>query len=108
MDGGYMVGDRYILEDATMSEIIAAAYGLDPANVQGGPSALDWDHFDIIAKASPSTSRETLQLMLQSLLAERFHLVVHKGAAPMPVVRTHVAERRDPAEGIKRQRRVWL
>ncbi len=84
MDGGDVVGGRYVLYDATMSEIIAAAYGLDPANVQGGPSWLDWDHFDIIAKAPPSTSRETLQLMLQSLLAERFHLVAHKGTAPMP------------------------
>ena len=84
MDGGNLVGDRYILYDATMTQIIATAYSLDSANVQGGPSWLDWDHFDIIAKAPQSASRETLQLMLQSLLAERFSLVVHKGTAPMP------------------------
>jgi len=52
--------------------------------VHGGPSWLDWDHYDIIAKAPPSTSREALQLMLQSLLAKRFSLVVHMGTAPMP------------------------
>jgi uncharacterized protein (TIGR03435 family) len=84
MDGGDVVGDRYILYDATMTEIIAEAYRLNPANVQGGPSWLDWDHFDIIAKAQPTTSKEALQLMLQSLLAERFSLVAHKGTAPMP------------------------
>ena len=84
MDGPNLFGDRYVLRQATMTEMIAAAYKLDPANVHDGPDWLDWNHYDIIAKAPPSTSRETLQLMLQSLLAERFSLVVHKGIAPMP------------------------
>jgi len=84
MDGPSLFGDRYILRQGTMTQMIAVAYKLDPANVHGGPSWLDWNHYDIIAKAPPSTSRETLQLMLQSLLAERFSLVVHKGTAPMP------------------------
>ena len=84
MDGPNLFGDRYILHQATMTQMIATAYHLDPANVHGGPSWLDWDHSEILAKAPPSTSRETLQLMLQSLLAKRFGLVVHKGTAPMP------------------------
>jgi uncharacterized protein (TIGR03435 family) len=84
MDGGNLAGDRYILQQATMTEIIAAAYNLDPTNVQGGPSWLDWDHFDIMAKAPPATPRSTIQLMLQSLLAQRFNLVVHTGSAPLP------------------------
>ena len=84
MDGGDLSGDRYILRQATMTQIIAAAYHLDSDMVQGGPSWLDWDHFDIEAKAPPKTSKETIRLMLQSLLAQRFHLVVHNGTAPMP------------------------
>jgi uncharacterized protein (TIGR03435 family) len=84
MDGPNLFGDRYILYQATMTEMIAVAYHLDPANVHGGPSWLDWDHYDIIAKAPPSTSREALQLMLQSLLAKRFSLAIHKGTVPMP------------------------
>lgn len=84
MEGGDLAGDRYILHQANMTEIIAAAYKLDPSNVQGGPSWLDWDHFDIIAVAPPTTSKAMIRLMLQSLLAQRFNLVVHTGSAPMP------------------------
>ncbi len=83
--GGDLSGDRYELRQATMTRLIAAAYNLEPIYVQGGPSWLDWDHFDIEAKAPPTTSKEALRLMLQSLLAQRFSLVVHRGTAPMPV-----------------------
>ena len=84
MDGGALRGDRYIVHQATMVDLIAAAYGLDPSNVQGGPTWLETDRFDIIAKAPPTTSKDTIKLMLQSLLADRFKLVVHTGSAPMP------------------------
>jgi uncharacterized protein (TIGR03435 family) len=84
MDGGALRGDRYIVHQATMVDLIAAAYGLDPSNVQGGPIWLETDRFDIIAKAPPTTSKDDLKLMLQSLLADRFKLVIHTGSAPMP------------------------
>jgi uncharacterized protein (TIGR03435 family) len=84
MDGGALRGDRYIVHQATMVDLIAAAYGLDPSNVQGGPIWLETDRFDIIAKAPPTTLKDTIKLMLQSLLADRFKLVVHNGSAPMP------------------------
>jgi uncharacterized protein (TIGR03435 family) len=82
--GGDLSGDRYDLRQATMTLIIAAAYNLEPEYVQGGPSWLDWNHYDIEAKAPPTTSKEAVRLMLQSLLAERFSLVAHTGTAPMP------------------------
>lgn len=84
MDGGTITGGRYILHQATMTEIVAAAYNLAPENVQGGPSWLDWNHYDIEAKAPATTSKDTVRLMLQSLLKQRFNLVVHTGSAPMP------------------------
>ena len=49
-----------------------------------GPSWLDWDRFDVAAKAPPATTRNNLNLMLQKLLADRFQLVVHKDTKPMP------------------------
>ena len=84
MDGGNLNGDRYTLHQATLADMISAAYNLDSSNVQGGPSWLDWNRFEIVAKAPPSTSKADLRLMLQSLLKERFNLVVHQGSAPMP------------------------
>lgn len=84
MDGGNLHGDRYVLHQASVAEMIASAYKTDVTNVQGGPSWLEIERFDIQAKAGPGTSEENLRLMLKSLLADRFHLVVHNGTAPMP------------------------
>jgi uncharacterized protein (TIGR03435 family) len=84
MDGGNLHGDRYALRQASMADMIAEAYHLDTANVQGGPSWLEMDRFEVSAKATPATSHDDLRLMLSSLLADRFHLVVHNGSAPMP------------------------
>lgn len=82
--GGELYGDRYVLHQATMLDLIATAYGLDADNVQGGPIWLETDRFDIIAKTTPGTSKATLSLMLRSLLVERFKLVAHTGSKPMP------------------------
>jgi uncharacterized protein (TIGR03435 family) len=81
--GGQLRGDRYYFRQATMAQLIASAYGVDARNVQGGPWWMEWDHFDIVANAPPSAKPADLQLMLRSLLLDRFHLVVHDGTAPM-------------------------
>ena len=79
MDGGILRGDRYVLRQATMVDLIASAYGVDTGYVQGGPTWLETDRFDVIAKAPPTTPLPTIKLMLRSLLADRFKLVVHNG-----------------------------
>ena len=84
MDGGNLNGDRYVIHQATLADLIATAYNLDSTHVQGGPSWLDWDRFEIVAKAPPTTSKADLRLMLQALLKDRFSLVTHEGSAPMP------------------------
>ena len=84
MDGGELNGDRYVVHQATLADLIATAYNLDSTHVQGGPSWLDWDRFEIVAKAPPTTSKADLRLMLQALLKERFSLFTHEGTAPMP------------------------
>jgi uncharacterized protein (TIGR03435 family) len=84
MHGGTLHGDRYTLRQATMVDLIASAYSLDPKTIQGGPSWLEFDRFDIVAQAPPGTPAATLKLMLRSLLAERFGLVAHKDTAPLP------------------------
>ena len=84
MDGGNLNGDRYVIHQATMADLIATAYNLDTANVKGGPNWLEWDRFEVSAKAPPTTSKADQRLMLQALLRERFNLVTHEGNAPMP------------------------
>ena len=91
-----MRGDRYILRQATMVDLIATAYGVDASNVQGGPIWLETDRFDVIAKVPATTTPATAKLMLRSLLQDRFQLVIHNGSKPMPafVLTTGKASRR--------------
>lgn len=85
MRGGLIRGGRYELHNATMLDLIRTAYDVDPAKVLGGPSWLEQDRFDVIAKTPSDTSIETAKLMLQALLADRFKLAVHNDTKPMPV-----------------------
>lgn len=69
------------MNNVTLAECLKFAYGLTD-NVQlDGP---DWIKrkgeflYDIIAKAPADTPHERLQLMLQTLLTERFQLVLHR------------------------------
>ncbi len=84
LDGPHLEGDRYVIYQATMATLIANAYSLDEANIQGGPSWLEFNRYDIVAKTAATTSNADQKLMLRALLAERFQLVVHDGMAPIP------------------------
>jgi Protein of unknown function (DUF3738) len=87
MRGGQLRGDRYILRGATMVDLVANAYNVDPLNVLAGPAWLELDRFDIFAKAPRTTSPDDVRLMLRALLAQRFHLVAHTdGSAAAPAV----------------------
>ena len=77
-------GERYEIRNATMVDLIGLAYGFNSLNILGGPSWLEMDRFDVIAKTPPQTSPETQKPMLQALLAERFKLVVKEETKPMP------------------------
>jgi uncharacterized protein (TIGR03435 family) len=57
---------------------------VDGDKVLGGPNWLETDRFGIVAKAPAATPPETVKLMLQSLLADRFKLVVHKDTKSQP------------------------
>ena len=84
MQGGVVRSGRYELRQATMLDLIATAYGVDPDTVFGGPAWLELDRFDVIAKVPSDTSPEGAKAMLQELLAQRFHLVVHRDNKAVP------------------------
>jgi uncharacterized protein (TIGR03435 family) len=74
---------RYV----TMRALITLAYkeAIRGDWVMGGPGWLDSDYFDLIGKAPPGTPMDAERLMIQAVLAERFHLAVHREQKPMPV-----------------------
>jgi uncharacterized protein (TIGR03435 family) len=77
-------GGRYEIKTATIVDLVRFAYGFDADKILGGPSWLEMDRFDVTAKVPTESSPDDQKLMLQSLLAERFHLVVHKDTRPLP------------------------
>jgi uncharacterized protein (TIGR03435 family) len=81
----FLPGGRVELPNFTMKSLIVGAYGVRENMVTGGPNWLDSDRFDIVAKAASDTPLPTLRLMIQTLLAERFKLVIHREDKVMPV-----------------------
>jgi len=84
MRGGSLHGTRYDLRNASMLDLISTAYDVDGDKVLGGPSWLEMDRFDVLAIAPSKTPKEALHQMLQSLLRDRFNLVVHPETKPLP------------------------
>lgn len=68
----------YRVRQATMVDLIRLGYGVDADKVIGGPHWLELDRYDLAAKVPAGTTREGVRPMLQSLLAERFRLVVRQ------------------------------
>jgi uncharacterized protein (TIGR03435 family) len=71
-------GGRLEVTNLTLKSILQLAYGVKGYQLTGGPAWLDTDRFDIVAKASGDASRAELLAMLQTLLADRFQLKVHR------------------------------
>jgi uncharacterized protein (TIGR03435 family) len=76
MDMG-SVPDRVSLMGATVGQLINVAYNVALARITGGPQWLSTDRFDVIARADMPVSVAQKQLMLRTLLADRFKLAIH-------------------------------
>jgi len=88
--GGLLRGNRYELRNATMVDLIRAAYNAQPERITGGPSWLEWNRFDIAALTAENTPPERIREMLKTLLAERFKLAVREDLATTTVMALRV------------------
>lgn len=93
MDSGFLPGGRYQLRSATLVDLISTAWSVDSQAVFGGPSWLESDRFEIIAKAPPASTEAERAVMLRSLLTDRFKLVFHKDEKPVTVYALTVGKR---------------
>lgn len=75
----------YRAVNAPLRTIIRDAYALQGFQLVGGPSWLDAERFDILAKAEGNPTPEQERLMLRTLLAERFALSVHAETRELPL-----------------------
>lgn len=88
---------RLTFIQVTLRDLIMLAYGVGARQIQG-PSFLNGvpdapaDRFDIAAKVPAGATREQVPLMLQTLLAERFHLSFHRENKTMQIYALEVAK----------------
>ena len=75
----------------SMKNLLMAAYNL-PVNQVFGPPWIDSEHYDIVAKVPPGSTKEQVNVMLQNLLADRFQLVVHRETKEIPLYELVVAK----------------
>jgi uncharacterized protein (TIGR03435 family) len=66
-----------VLTGQTLKGLICNAYQVKDFQVTGGPKWIDGDRFDVNAKAAGAEEGRQLLAMLQTLLADRFQLVIH-------------------------------
>jgi uncharacterized protein (TIGR03435 family) len=75
---------RLTCSNVSLSKLIIQAY--DVKNFQlSGPDWLNSEIYDIAATMPPATSTDQVLLMLQSLLAERFQLKLHRETKEVPM-----------------------
>jgi uncharacterized protein (TIGR03435 family) len=77
--------NRVSARSVSLLNLIVAAWRVQPFQVTGGPGWLDLDEFDLDARAASASGKEQLGAMLQSLLAERFHLSLRRDTKEMRV-----------------------
>jgi len=70
--------------------LVAEAYGVRYDQVSG-PTWVQTEAYSIVAKVPPDTTKQEFNLMLRSLLAERFHLAVRHEPKVVPVYVLSVA-----------------
>jgi len=76
----------------TARQLILQAYQLKPYQLSGGPDWLNSDRFELAAKAAGPAEPDELCRMLQTLLAERFQLAIHRETRETPVYAMSVAK----------------
>lgn len=67
----------------TLWNLVQRAYGVELDQVNG-PPWIRQEWYSVKAKIPPGTSMADFRLMLQHLLAERFHLAVHRETLEVP------------------------
>ncbi len=70
---GYMV-----IQNQTLRGLIRIAYHLNDSHVTGGEKWVDTDRFEVEARAGSPLDEKDMLPMLQTLLADRFKLALHK------------------------------
>ena len=90
--------DSYTAQNIQLKSVIADAYNVKDDAIVNAPSWINSTSYDINAKITgsadappPKISGPERSLMLQSLLAERFNLAVHRETKDAPIYKLEIA-----------------
>jgi uncharacterized protein (TIGR03435 family) len=78
-------GGRFRASATTVKYLMEWAYTIQPSQHSGGPSWMNSDRYDIVAKAEGNATDAQQKLMVQTLLADRFQLKFHREKKNLPV-----------------------
>jgi uncharacterized protein (TIGR03435 family) len=82
---------RIRFTDVPLSVLIMRAYDVQSFQVSG-PSWMESQRFDIVAKVPGGATKEDARIMLGNLLADRFKLKLHKGSKEISIYELVVAK----------------
>jgi hypothetical protein len=93
-------------QNATLKRYTTSAYSVSPHQIGSGPDWIDSQHIDIQAKADqPIDADDALNLMLHSVLADRFRLTLHRETRTASTYILEVAKkspRLEVSQGVQR------
>lgn len=69
--------------NVTLKDVIGKAYSVQSYQITG-PDSIETERFDIAAKIPVEAARDQIPGMLQSLLADRFNLMIHRETKELP------------------------
>jgi uncharacterized protein (TIGR03435 family) len=91
--------DSLTLRNLNLRLLIQTAYNLREDQISGGPKWVSSQGFDIVGKAdaailqlSDAERLQRMKLMLRSLLAERFHLILRREMKDVPAYTLDIAK----------------
>lgn len=111
-----MGGDPGRIDYANVSllNLITRAYDVKDYQVSG-PGWLNSERYDVTATMPKDTPKEIVQLMMQNLLSERFHLKLHREKKDLPAYALVVAkggpkmkQAETPAAAAPAKRGIWM
>lgn len=80
-------GKRFVTEGTTFLDLFKYAYGVQESQVVGGPDWLRSEKFDVVAdpEGDQRPGSDQMKALVQQLLVERFHVVMHGEKRELPV-----------------------
>ncbi|HEY2545117.1 MAG TPA: M56 family metallopeptidase [Candidatus Acidoferrum sp.] len=88
--------DRFMATNVTLHELLRLAYGVQDSQILGGPDWINSEKYDVNATVDGPSADELKKLgvdegslerkrMIQTMLAERFRLALHRETKELPV-----------------------